>query len=111
MKINDEYIKIMKQFRERQGNAKEDIEAFDAAIKALGYTPETMADCYSRFIKMIIYEIRCNADSRDFMYKDTDNEREKGFTEGMRFVADIVMCNRPYFEKYFLEEVSIYEDK
>ena len=32
---NEEAIKIMKQFRDRQGNSDEDIEAFDAVIKTL----------------------------------------------------------------------------
>ena len=32
---NEEVIKIIKQFRDRQGNSSDDIEAFDLAIEAL----------------------------------------------------------------------------
>lgn len=73
--------------------------------------PEVASACYQNYIKLLIEEIKCNADTRYFIYKDTNNEREKGFTEGMRFVADIISNNRPYFEKYFLEGVNNNEDK
>ena len=33
--MNEEAVKIKKQFRDRQGNSSDDIEAFDLAIKAL----------------------------------------------------------------------------
>lgn len=33
---NEEAREIIKQFRDRQGNSSEDVEAFDMAIKALG---------------------------------------------------------------------------
>lgn len=32
---NEEVIKILKQFRDRQGNYKDDVEAFNIAIKAV----------------------------------------------------------------------------
>ena len=35
---NEEAIKILKQFRDRQGNSSDDNEAFDMAIKALEQT-------------------------------------------------------------------------
>ena len=35
---NEEARKIIKQFRDRQGNSSDDIEAFDMAIKALEQT-------------------------------------------------------------------------
>ena len=42
----EETIKIIKQFRDRQGNSSDDIEAFDMAIKALETQP--CEDCISR---------------------------------------------------------------
>lgn len=108
---NEEYIEILKQFRDRQGNAKEDIETFEFAIKAVKCSPKIMSDCYYRFIKFIIDDIKVRADARYFVYKDTDNEKEKGFVEGMRYASNVLMVNRPYFEKYFLEEVNKNEDK
>lgn len=36
---NEEAKKIIKQFRDRQGNSSDDIEAFDMAIKSLRYRP------------------------------------------------------------------------
>lgn len=38
---NEEAIKIIKQFRDRQGNSSDDIEALDKAIKALEQEPKT----------------------------------------------------------------------
>lgn len=43
---NEEAIKIIKQFRDRQGNSNDDIEAFDLANKALEQQP--CEDCISR---------------------------------------------------------------
>lgn len=73
--------------------------------------PEVAAACYENFITLIYDHIKAKADARYFIYKDTDNEKEKGFTEGMRFAASILLLNKPYFEKYFLEGVNKYEDK
>ena len=42
----DEARKIIKQFRDRQGNSSDDIEAFDMAIKELEQQP--CEDCISR---------------------------------------------------------------
>ena len=49
---NEEAIKIIKQFRDRQGNSNDDIEAFNLAIKALDI--ELLTDTEQRiFLKAI----------------------------------------------------------
>lgn len=44
--MTQETIKIIKQFRDRQGNSSDDVEAFDIVIKALDQQP--CEDCISR---------------------------------------------------------------
>ena len=74
---NEEAIKIIKQFRDRQGNSSDDIEAFNLAIKALEI--ELLDDTEQRIflsamrrereVCRAVDELHCNIDSEKKLVK------------------------------------------
>ena len=77
---NDEKIKIIKQFRDREGNSSEDVEALDMAIKALDI--ELLTDKEQRiFLKAMSRE-------REVCQKVDDD-----FTDDDMKVSLVKICN------------------
>lgn len=77
---NDEKIKIIKQFRDREGNSSEDVEALDMAINALDI--ELLTDKEQRiFLKAMSRE-------REVCQKVDDD-----FTDDDMKVSLVKICN------------------
>ena len=58
MLSNEEVIKILEQFRDRQGNSKDDVEAFNVAIKSLSQYKVGYVDALEIIKDRIIYKMR-----------------------------------------------------
>ena len=67
---NEEAIKIIKQFRDRQGNSSDDIEALNKAIKALEI--ELLTDTEQRIFLKAIQREREVCQKVDDEYPDDD---------------------------------------
>ena len=69
---DEEAIKIIKQFRDRQGNSRDDNEAFDKAIKALEI--ELLTDTEQRIFLKAIRREREVCQKVDDEYSDNDSK-------------------------------------